>query len=132
MFVLHRRIVLAMTSRPKILASAQTQIPPTRPCESCRRDAEKQHTRRATPNGNDGWSPVGQPATYEVLKDLQDRGFTVVNLSTGGVAWGFKDVAISHLIKTTSLLLKTAMTEAGEVGEREHEWSGFETTSIST
>lgn len=90
-----------MANRPKILASAQAQYPKSanktvRVVNAWRRE-DSTFDVPAT-NGDDGWSPVGQLATYEVLRDLQDRGFTVVNLSTGGVAWGFRDVAISNLI----------------------------------
>lgn len=49
-------------------------------------------------NGSEGWTPVGKPATYEVLRALRDQGFTVVNLSAGGVANPFRDVAIARLI----------------------------------
>jgi len=90
-----------MASTSPVLASVQAQFP-----KSANKNVRVANAwRRADstldaplPNGDDGWSPVGKLATYEVVKDLQDRGFTIVNLSTGGVAWGYKDVAIAHLI----------------------------------
>lgn len=87
--------------RPQILASAQAQFPKSankqvRVSGAWRReDSTLDHPE---PNGTDGWTSMSDFATYEVIKRLKDQGFTVVNLSTGGVAWGYRDVAISHLI----------------------------------
>ena len=49
-------------------------------------------------NGVDGWTNVGRLATYEVLKQLREQGFTVVNLETGGTSWPYRDVAINQLL----------------------------------
>lgn len=87
--------------RPQILASAQAQFPKSankqmRIVSACgREDSTLDHPE---PSGTDGWTSVSDFATYEVVKRRRDRGFTVVNMSTGGVAWGYKDVAISALI----------------------------------
>jgi hypothetical protein len=90
-----------MTAKSPVLASVQAQFPPSanknvRVVSAWRR--EDSTLERPEPNGSDGWTSVNQLATYAVLKSLKDRGFTVVNLSTGGVAWGFKDVSIGALI----------------------------------
>lgn len=87
--------------RPQILASAQAQFPKSankqvRVSAAWRR--EDSTLDYPEPNGTDGWTSVSDFATHEVVKRLRDQGFTVVNLSTGGVAWGYKDVAISVLI----------------------------------
>lgn len=64
-----------MSSRPKILASAQSQFSKSanktvRVVHAWRReDCTLEHP---TPNGDNGWTPVGKPATYEVVKSLQD------------------------------------------------------------
>ncbi len=87
--------------RPQILASAQAQFPKSankqvRVSAAWRR--QDSTLDRPASNGTDGWTSVSDFATYEVVQRLRDEGFTVVNLSTGGVAWGNKDVAISVLI----------------------------------
>ena len=38
---------------------------------------------RPAPNGTDGWTHVGKPATYTIVADLRDQGFSDVNLVTG-------------------------------------------------
>lgn len=87
--------------RPQILASAQAQFPKraskrVRVVSAWRReDSTLDHPE---PNGTDGWTSVSNFATYEVVKRRREWGFTVVNLSTGGVARGYQDVAISALI----------------------------------
>ncbi|QOD05923.1 hypothetical protein [Pseudarthrobacter sp. BIM B-2242] len=54
---------------------------------------------RPEPNGwEDGWTHVGKPATRDVVQDLKDKGFTVVNLEASGVANRHKDVPISALL----------------------------------
>lgn len=53
---------------------------------------------RPAANGSDGWTPVGKPATGEVILNLKDQGFTWVNLEAGGVAEMLKDEPISRLL----------------------------------
>lgn len=53
---------------------------------------------RPAPNGSDGWTPVGKPATREVILALRNEGFTWVNLAAGGVADKLKDAPISRLL----------------------------------
>jgi hypothetical protein len=90
-----------MAGRPQILASAQAQFPTsankTVIVNSAwrREDSTLDHP---APNGPDGWTTVGLPATYEVVKSLREKGFTWINLETGGTAWGHRDVLISRLI----------------------------------
>jgi hypothetical protein len=86
--------------RPHILATAQAQFP---------RSANKTVTvdnawrpvgseSRPEPSGMNGWTRVGKLATYEVVKELHDQGFTWVNLCAGGTSNPFRDVPISALI----------------------------------
>lgn len=86
--------------RPHILASAQAQFPPSAN-RTVRVDNAWRPTGEATrpeTNGMDGWTRVGEPATYDVIRRLRDQGFTWVNLHTGGTANPFRDVPISRLI----------------------------------
>jgi hypothetical protein len=90
-----------MATKSPVLASAQAQFPRSanknvRVVSAWRQ--EDSTLERPEPNDADGWTPVNELATYAVLKKLKDRGFTIVNLSTGGMAWGVKDVAIGQLI----------------------------------
>ncbi|MDQ1684811.1 MAG: hypothetical protein QOC82_1548 [Frankiaceae bacterium] len=54
------------------------------------------HTEPGPGNWNPGWSPVNQPATYAVLKQLKDDGYTWANVVAG--ARHRRDVPISRLI----------------------------------
>ena len=90
-----------MSPKSPVLASVQAQFPPSanknvRVKAAWRREDSTLESPEA--NGVDGWTNVGRLATYDVLKDLRDKGFTVVNLETGGTSWPYKDVAISRLI----------------------------------
>lgn len=49
-------------------------------------------------NGSDGWSPIHQPATAAVLRDLEARGFTHVNLECHGTANSDQDASIASLL----------------------------------
>ena len=87
--------------RPVILVTAQAQFP-----KSANKNVQVQNAFRPEdsttgfpqPNGSDGWTVINKLATYDVVAQLKGRGYTVVNLYTGGTAWGHKDVAISALI----------------------------------
>jgi tyrosyl-tRNA synthetase len=46
----------------------------------------------------DGWTHVGQVATYALLGRLQAEGFTWVSLEAGGTANPHHDVLISKLL----------------------------------
>lgn len=41
--------------------------------------SEESMLERPDVNGSDGWTPVGKPATGEVILNLKDQGFTWVN-----------------------------------------------------
>lgn len=60
--------------------------------------SEDSMLERPAANGSDGWTPVGKPATGEVILNLKDQGFTWVNLEAGGVAEMLKDEPISRLL----------------------------------
>jgi len=49
--------------------------------------------------GRSRTSSGGEPATYEVITNLRDQGYTFIDLYTGGTANGFKVVAMSILIQ---------------------------------
>lgn len=86
--------------RLQILASAQAQFPPSANKTVMVDNAWKPTggATRPQPNGMDGWTHVGEPATRGVVNGLRDQGFTWVNLQTGGTANQFRDVPISILI----------------------------------
>ncbi|MFE4726138.1 hypothetical protein [Microbacterium sp. NPDC056736] len=90
-----------MTQRPKILASAQAQFPTG--ANKQVRVAFAWHPSKSSlsapaSNGDDGWDAVHEFATFEVINALASRGYTHVNLQTGGVTNPFRDVAISTLL----------------------------------
>lgn len=85
---------------PQILATAQAQFPRSanktvRVEAAWRPSGDKQSPE---PNGSDGWTTIGRSATYLLVEQLRDKGYTWVNLSAGGTANPFKDVRISTLI----------------------------------
>lgn len=53
---------------------------------------------RPAPNGTDGWTVVGKPATYDVIVQLRDQGFSDLSLETSGTANRHKDGRIADLI----------------------------------
>ncbi|WP_217616255.1 hypothetical protein [Cellulomonas sp. GbtcB1] len=92
-----------MVTRPVILASAQSQFPASanrtvRVRAAWRAEDDETGATQPAPNGPHGWTGVSQPATAQVLRGLQSRGFTWVNLEAGGTARPFRDVPISSLL----------------------------------
>ena len=84
----------------QILAHAQAQFPTSANktvivAEAWRPSGD---SVRPAPNGSEGWTHIGKPATYSVVKSLQDEGYTWVNLQAGGISNPFRDVLISKLI----------------------------------
>jgi len=59
---------------------------------------DKSTLDRPAANGMDGWTHVGQVATYALLGRLQAEGFTWVSLEAGGTANPHHDVLISKLL----------------------------------
>lgn len=53
---------------------------------------------RPASNGTDGWTPIGKPATREVILELKRQGFTWINLAASGIANKYKDERISRLL----------------------------------
>jgi hypothetical protein len=82
------------------LASAQAQFPPSanRNVQVANAWRPAGDATRPEPYGPDGWASIGEPATRAVVSGLRDRGYTWVNLSTGGTANPFREVAIAELI----------------------------------
>lgn len=75
-----------MPQRPIILATAQAQFAKsaskTVMVVAAWRRADSTLDRPA-PNGTDGWTQVRKLATYTVVANLRDQGFSDVNLEAG-------------------------------------------------
>lgn len=90
-----------MTTQPAILASAQAFFPKSankkvRVASAWRRSDST--LERPSFGGGDGWSPVNDFATREVVSGLQSNDFSWVTLEATGTAKLHKDVRISDLI----------------------------------
>lgn len=90
-----------MAQRLQILQTAQDQFP-----QSANKTimvanawcAADSTLDRPAANGTDGWTVVGKPATYDVVVQLRDQGFSYLSLEASGPANRRKDVRVADLI----------------------------------